>query len=234
MNLLQQLQGMLGNAAGAPSTQNSPQTSQSSAPFGGALNGLLGPALLGGLAGALLTSKTARSVAGGALLAGTGAAVWNQLKNRMKESNAAGAPNSLPGQQPTASLPGAAQPDFPAQAQSAPRERVERLVRALVFAAKSDGHIDAQEQAAIYDKLKNLEIGSDAQTLVQQAMNEPLDPSLIANGVKSEEEALEVYAVSCAVVDIDHFMERGYLDALAAALKIPADVQSELEKQMRA
>ena len=231
MNLLQQLQGMLGNAAGAPSSQNSPQTS---APFGGALQGLLGPALLGGLAGALLTSKTARGIAGGALLAGTGAAIWNQLKNRMQESNAADAPYSPSGQQPTASLPGAAQPAFPAQAQSTPRERAERLVRALVFAAKSDGHIDAQEQAAIYDNLKNLEIGSDAQTLVQQAMNEPLDPSLIANGVKSEEEALEVYAVSCAVVDIDHFMERSYLDALAAALKIPADVKSELEKQMRA
>ena len=233
MNLLQQLQGMLGNAAGAPSTQNSPQTSQSSAPFGGALNGLLGPALLGGLAGALLTSKTARSVAGGALLAGTGAAIWNQLKNRMQESNA-NAPYSPSGQQPTASLPGAAQSTFSAQAQSTPRERAERLVRALVFAAKSDGHIDAKEQAAIYDNLKNLEIGPDAQALVQQAINEPLDPAQIANGVKNEEEALEVYALSCAVIDIDHFMERSYLDALAAALKIPADVQSELEKQVRA
>lgn len=219
MNLLQQLQGML-DGVGASSDQ---KNSQSSSPFGGSLNGLLGPAMLGGLAGALLTSKAARGIAGGALLAGTGAAIWNTLKNRMQENSATQAAYAPPAQQAAGALPS-----------SPPQERAERLVRALVFAAKSDGHIDEKEQAAIYDNLKKLDMGADAQALVTKALSEPLDPALIADGVKNADEALEVYALSCAVVDIDHFMERSYLDALASALKIPADVKGELEKHVRA
>lgn len=231
MNLLQQLQGMIGSISESASSQQG--KSQTASGLGGALSGLLGPAALGGLAGALLTSKAARGVAGGALLAGTGAAIWNQLKKRMEDSNADDASYALPNQQPSAAVPGTARPAVP-QAQPVPRERAERLVRALVFAAKSDGHIDEKEQAAIFDKLKGLDIGSDTQALVQQALKEPLDPALIANGVQSADEALELYALSTAVVDVDHFMERSYLDALATALKIPADVKSELEKHLKA
>ncbi|WP_227639800.1 DUF533 domain-containing protein, partial [Klebsiella pneumoniae] len=32
---------------------------------------------------------------------------------------------------------------------------------------------------------------------------------------------LEIYYVSCAVIDIDHFMERSYLNALGDALALP-------------
>ena len=59
-------------------------------------------------------------------------------------------------------------------------------------------------------------------------MAEPLDPARIAQGVRTPEEALELYALSCAVIDVDHFMERGYLDALAEALRIPANVRADL------
>ena len=34
-------------------------------------------------------------------------------------------------------------------------------------------------------------------------------------------------------LDIDHFMERSYLDALAKALGIPDDVKQGLEKDVR-
>ncbi|HGM4677765.1 TPA: DUF533 domain-containing protein [Serratia marcescens] len=44
--------------------------------------------------------------------------------------------------------------------------------------------------------------------------------------------ALEVYYLSCLVIDVDHFMERGYLDALAQALKIPADVKQGIESDV--
>ena len=37
--------------------------------------------------------------------------------------------------------------------------RAKRLVQALVFAAKSDGHIDADEQRAIDHSLAQLQVG---------------------------------------------------------------------------
>lgn len=52
--------------------------------------------------------------------------------------------------------------------------------------------------------------------------------------MKNEEEALEVYFLSNLVIDVDHFMERSYLQALGDALKIPADVRQSIETDIRA
>ncbi len=50
--------------------------------------------------------------------------------------------------------------------------------------------------------------------------------------VRNEEEALEIYFLSCAAIDIDHFMERSYLNALGDALKIPLDVREGIERDL--
>ena len=68
---------------------------------------------------------------------------------------------------------------------------------------------------------------------MQEAIAQPLDPAVIAKDVHTEEEALEVYLISCAVIDVDHFMERSYLDALAQALNIPEDVKKGIEADVR-
>ena len=43
----------------------------------------------------------------------------------------------------------------------------------------------------------------------------------------------DLYRLSCMIVDIDHFMERSYLDALAAALKISEARKGQLEEEAR-
>lgn len=52
-----------------------------------------------------------------------------------------------------------------------------------------------------------------------QAIEQPLEPQRLAQSVKNEEEALELYFLSCAAIDIDHFMERSYLNATGDALR---------------
>lgn len=107
-------------------------------------------------------------------------------------------------------------------AQSTPLdERTERLILALVFAAKSDGHIDAKERAAIDQQLREAGVEEQGRVLIEQAIEQPLIHNARATGVRNEEEALEIYFLSCAAIDIDHFMERSYLNALGDALKIP-------------
>ncbi|MFS9536418.1 DUF533 domain-containing protein, partial [Klebsiella pneumoniae] len=44
---------------------------------------------------------------------------------------------------------------------------------------------------------------------------------------------LEIYYVSCAVIDIDHFMERSYLNALGDALALPKDVRADIEQDIQ-
>ena len=39
--------------------------------------------------------------------------------------------------------------------------------------------------------------------------------------------------LSCAAIDIDHFMERSYLNALGDALKIPQDVREGIEQDIQ-
>ncbi len=102
----------------------------------------------------------------------------------------------------------------------------------MIFAAKSDGVIDASEQQAIQETIHQLQLGQDAEQVINQAMNEPLDPRAVAQGVNSQEEALEVYLVSSSVIEVDHFMESSYLDALARELNIPPELKAEIAAEI--
>lgn len=124
---LNQLQSLLGQKSGEGKS---------------GLNQMLVPGALGGLAGLLIASKSSRKMLAkygtGALLVGGGAVagsvLWNKYKDKMR---------------------GDPQTEMKYGAPAAPLDvRTERLILALVFAAKSDGHIDAKEQAAIEQQLR--------------------------------------------------------------------------------
>lgn len=206
-NWLNQLQSLLGQKGSSSS--------------GEGLSKLLTPGALGGLAGLLVANKSSRKLLSkygtGALLAGGGAVagtvLWNKYKERICSAHQG-------------------EPQFGQQA-SPLNERSERLILALVFAAKSDGHIDDKERAAIEQQLREAGVEEQGRALVARAIEEPLDPARLAKGIQNEEEALELYFLSCAAIDIDHFMERSYLNALGDALKIPADVREGIEQDIR-
>ncbi|EPF6064285.1 tellurite resistance TerB family protein [Enterobacter cloacae] len=204
---LNQLQSLLGQ-------KTSPSGDQG-------LSKLLVPGALGGLAGLLVANKSSRKLLAkygtGALLAGGGAiagtVLWNKYKDRVRTAHSD-------------------EPDY-GQHTSPLDLRTERLILALVFAAKSDGHIDEKERSAIEQQLREAGVEEQGRALVAQAIEQPLDPQRLAQNVKHEEEALELYFLSCAAIDIDHFMERSYLNALGDALKIPQDVRDGIEKDIR-
>lgn len=210
-NWLNQLQSLLGQQG---------QSSSSDDRSGG--KNLLLPGALGGLAGLLVASKSSRKLLAkygtSALLVGGGAVAGSVLWNKYQQKMRAGSP------QPAGQVPASPEPDA----------RSERLIQALVFAAKSDGHIDENERASIEEQLRAANIDVQGRVLIDRALTQPLDPQRLAQGISSEQEALEVYYLSCAVIDIDHFMERSYLNALGEALKIPADVRSEIEQDIQA
>lgn len=198
---LNQLQSLLGQKSGEGKS---------------GLNQMLVPGALGGLAGLLIASKSSRKMLAkygtGALLVGGGAVagsvLWNKYKDKMR---------------------GDPQTEMKYGAPAAPLDvRTERLILALVFAAKSDGHIDAKEQAAIEQQLR--EAGVEEQG---RALEQPLDPQRLARDVHNEEEALELYFISSAAIEIDHFMERSYLNALGDALKLPVEVREGIEQDLQ-
>jgi uncharacterized membrane protein YebE (DUF533 family) len=206
-NWLKQLQSMLGDQGKGLSQ-------------GQGLSKLLSPGALGGLAGLLVANKSSRKLlakyGGGALLAGGGAVagtvLWNKYKDRIRAAHQG-------------------EPQYGQQA-SPIDKRAERLILALVFAAKSDGHIDDAERQAIDQHLRDAGIENEGRALVEQALELPLDPARLADGIQNEEEALELYFLSCAAINADHFMERSYLNALGDALGIPEDVRTDVERDI--
>lgn len=208
-NWLQQIQSVLGN-------------SKSHGKGGGeGLSKMLAPGALGGLAGLLIASKSSRNLLAkygkNALIIGGGAAagavLWNKYKQRVSETHKD-------------------EPQF-GHSETPVDARASRLITALVFAAKSDGHIDQQERQAIEQNVHQLGVGVQGEKLIQQAIDQPLDPQLLARDIRNEEEALELYFLSNAVIDVDHFMERSYLQALGDALKIPQDVRDDIARDIR-
>lgn len=172
----------------------------------------LGTSAIGGLVGAFLCKGSLRGAASGALIGG-GLQLLNQYRNRIK-------------QEAQAKTSG---PSFDvAGAHSNPDEREARIIRAIVYAAKSDGHIDEQEKQKIDRQVQQLQLGTAAENLVRTAMDEPLDAQRIEQGVQNPDEALEVFVLSCSVLDVDNSMQRYYLTSLAEALNIPADVSEDL------
>ena len=209
-NWLNQLQSLLGQKGSSTSSSGEQGLSK-----------LLVPGALGGLAGLLVANKSSRKLLSkygtSALLVGGGAVagtvLWNKYKDKVRAAHQD-------------------EPQFGAQS-SPLDERTERLILALVFAAKSDGHIDAKEQASIEQQLRDAGVEAQGRALIAQAIEQPLDPQRLARDVHNEEEALELYYVSCAAIDIDHFMERRYLDELGEALKLPSEVRESIERDLQ-
>lgn len=189
---------------------------------GGGIGGLLGSAALGGLLGALFTGKKTKKIAQGALMIGgtaaAGALAWNFYKKWTQGKESSGA----------AAVPAP-------QAALAPAEETALLLlEAMVFAARADGHIDDTEKARIQSTAASLFPGQSVPQLLEALMNAPIDPGDLAARVRDPEEGRDLYRLSCAVVDVDNFMERSYLDGLAQALGISADERGRLEKEAQA
>jgi len=106
------------------------------------------------------------------------------------------------------------------------------ILRALIAAAKADGHVDDRERAAIEGEFRRLGDDAELQRWLQAELQKPLDPAEVAQAGDTPEVASEMYLASLMVVDEQNFMERAYLDELARQLKLDADLKNRLERQL--
>lgn len=216
MGILDNLQSILG-ASSAPSGQ------------GGGLGSILGPGVIGGLLGAILPGK------GGMLKTGAAAALasvlWNKYQNSISVPPAASGQPTAYNQSGAGAYTRPAAYGQPAAFEQPLAPELVRLIRAMIFAAKSDGVIDEEEKAAIRQRLEGQAENPALIRLMEQLVNEPVDPALVAAGVSSPQESLQLFLASCAVIKMDTFMENSYIDALAAALGIPQEMKREVRAE---
>jgi uncharacterized membrane protein YebE (DUF533 family) len=129
-------------------------------------------------------------------------------------------------------------------AQTAPPQTVDRLppqqaalhseaiLRALVGAAKADGHIDERERGVIEGEFARLNPGSEVQQWLHAELAKPLDPAEVARAATTPEIASEMYLASLMAVDEQNFMERAYLDELGRQLKLDDALRERLAREL--
>ena len=189
--------------------------------LGGLLSGADGGLLGGGALGLLLGSKKARKYGGKALtyggLAALGVLAYKAYGNwQANQRGAAAEPQTVD------RLP-------PAQVE----QHRQAVLRALVAAAKSDGHIDERERALIEGEFTRLDSDRELQHWLHAELNKPLDPAEVARAAQTPEMAAEMYLASVMMVDQENYMERAYLDELARQLRLDPGLRQELESQVR-
>jgi uncharacterized membrane protein YebE (DUF533 family) len=181
--------------------------------------------LAGGALGLLLGDKRVRKFGGKALAYGgaaaLGALAFRAYSNWQQQKAAAGGA-AVPAPQAAQFLPAPATDDDS-----------RAVLKALIAAAKSDGHIDGRERGLIEEKLASLANDPALRSWIDAEVARPLDPAEVAAAAGSMEVASEMYLVSVLAVDTESFMERAYLDALATQLKLPADLKAQLETEAR-
>ena len=110
-------------------------------------------------------------------------------------------------------------------------DRSQILLKAMIAAAKADGHINKKEVSAIDEQIKKLGLTGDVASLMQEEIAKPLDVKEIAELAKNNSGiAAEIYLVSAVVSDKENSMEREYLSSLAKEMGLPESLVAELQK----
>lgn len=207
-HLLKSAQGG-GNGGNAPSQGG----------LGGMLNADFGKgALTGGALGLLLgKNKTTRKLATYGGLAAIGVMAYKAYGDYKQQQD------GTPAEPQTVDRLPPPQAELHSQA----------ILKALVAAAKADGHIDARERQVIEGEFSRVNQDAELQQWLHAELEKPLDPVEVARAASTPEIASEMYLASLMAADEQNFMERAYLDELARQLKLDDALKLRLEQQLK-
>jgi uncharacterized membrane protein YebE (DUF533 family) len=199
----------------------------------GGLGGLAASGAAGGLLGLLVGGKKKKKGGGlSGVLSHGGAAMLGALASQAYQSwqkGQAPAQTPAPSPQQITHVPAPFLPAAAPAADGAPFELA--LVRAMIAAAKADGHVDAEEQRRIFEKVGAFGLDAESKAFVFDALAAPLGVSDIAALATTPEQAAELYLASRLAMEPDGPAELAYLDALAHRLKLPAELVLHLNHQ---
>lgn len=203
-------------------SQSSHQSSASSS-VSKLMSGFGGGALSGGALAMLLGSKKGRSLGGKVITYGGLAALgvlaykaygnWQQQNKGTVDQHEPQTVDRLPAPQA--------------------EQHCHAILKALIGAAKADGHIDQQERQLIDSEIAKLTSDLSLQRWFDQELAKPLDPADVAGAATTEEMAAEMYLASLLVINEQNYMEGAYLQELARQLKLPAELKAELDFQAK-
>ncbi len=183
------------------------------------LSGMKTGAIVASALALLLGTKTGRKVTGSAVklgsLAAIGGVAWKAYQNYQNKKGITDAKDSVT--------------SINELDNKEANQRSVTLLKAMIAAAKADGHVADEELAEINKQIKNLSLKGDTAKIIQEELTKPLDIAEIAALAEGDEaKAAEIYLVSAVVTNKENDKERQYLADLAKAMKIPEELLAEL------
>lgn len=209
----------------------------SSGAVSGFAGGLAGSALVGAISG-----KKGKKMAKGALKVGALAAVGGLAYKAYQGYRQNQASAALPSQRQS----GHAQTADPKSWQDISEQRFEAvthnpessgsllLLRAMIAAAASDGHMDNDEQNRVFEEAGKLNLSQQEKARLFDELRNPLGLQQIVAEVNNPETAVEVYAASLIAIDEHRPEGQAYLRSLALALELPAELVESVHGQVAA
>lgn len=186
------------------------------------------PLATGAIAAVLLGTGIGRSLTGSALKLGGAAAVAG-LAYKAYQNYQAGNAASVETTSTQEVLPPPPGSDFDASNTGADSEFGVVLVRAMIAAARADGHIDDEERARITQKLAMSGVDDDVSSFVRAELAKPVDMDALVSHAQSEAQKVELYTASRLAIEPTSRAERGYLDMLAGRLGLPDPLIDHIE-----
>ena len=221
MNFQNLLNQFTGSSTSGSSTRQNTKSS-------GLTSGLMGGAAAGGVMGLLVGNKKGRKFAGNAATMGGAALIggiafkayknWQQ-NNQQSSLQTTTPPLHYSGEQVVSTE---ISKDFQLT-----------LIKAMIAAAKSDGHIDEVEQKRIFDAVEQMALSSEMKGLVFDLLRQPIYIEELVYGAQGMEQKSEVYLASCLTIDLDSTAEHSYLNKLASALTLPLDLAEQIKNQAK-
>ncbi len=95
-----------------------------------------------------------------------------------------------------------------------------RLIRVMIAAAYADGTMDADEEKAILDRLRGVELSQEEKMFLLNELHHPRTIAELTQGINDLRLAQAMYAVALSAIVVDTDSERQWLDELGAALNL--------------
>ncbi len=233
---VQNLLTSLSEATALQKSNSGDQTFSSQQKTGSALSsGLAGGAVAGGIMALLVGSKSARKMGkkvakyGGAAVLGGLAyrAYGNWSKNKALGKTAPITETDITEARVIASK----NPVIPNSEGNKGISLEFVLINTMIAASKADGNIDTFEQKQLFKAIDQLGISDEEKSFVFDAMSRDITVQEIADSVTLDEHKADVYLAAYMAIEVDHQLERTFLNNLAIALDLPKGFAAYLEQQ---
>ena len=190
-------------------------------------------AIIGGLGGLLLGTRTGRSVLGRAARLG-GLALIGTLAYKAFKKHQQGSSYEADGQDDRFGVPEMPPSGSGFEENSMTNDDAALFIRTMVSAAAADGQIDSEEQQKILGNLEEAGMEEGAMEFLAGEFNNPASIEDIVAGVRTREQATKVYTAARIAIEPDTREEQQFLSYLSEQLDLDTTLAAYIDGQASA